>query len=193
MGKGFLSGRLASVQRFRPGQPAADLDSSAPDPSPQTGNRGKAEQLAEVETRELHRQSLAEGWLELQRRRREVLRDLDEAKEAFDREQARNEELFQLLAEKRSRISEGPPDGPAPPPREALRRLTQDIHELSLELAIWRNRGEGSETAAAPAGLVGFSFVELCKVGFALTLPLLVVVLVAAAVVAITVAAVFGV
>lgn len=184
----FLTGRLVTAGRFRPGE-----DKSTVPNAPEMTQKPVHETWVQEELEAVKSQSYDDLWKELQRRRREILRELEETAIVLRRRQEEMADALALFEEKCKLLRDTPPDSPETPDSAVLSHLKRELHEVSLELTICRNR-QLETTASQSAHTLGeFSFAELIRIGLAVSLPVSIAILVGAIVLGIFGALVFGV
>jgi len=139
------------------------------------------EPFVRAENQALQLGAVAEDWRELIRRRAELRLALRTAVTEGEGEQKSLAASVQALRDSLARM---PEDESTPvPDAAAVRDLRQRLHEAGIQLALFeRRRGQGGQRESAWQSL---AFGELCRLGFAFFLPLIVALLLAAGIVAV--------
>ena len=202
MGKDFLNERLITTRRFAPGSAsgtaadAGDENRPAPD-SENAESRDAREHLESIRKREektLRGEALRQEAAEVVRRRHAAEEQVTVAITELETVRDRTKKRLEALEEARGRLAALPRIQPDRMDDAALREARSVVGAVHVELA--RQQKERRETAASRSGvpeLTSLSFSQLTRLGLGLTWPLLVVGLVAAAIVAGALLAVFRV
>ena len=190
MGRDFLSARLVTSKRFQPttGEASAsESDTTAPaEPESASAN---ADQYRKLEEERIHHTALRHEATETIRRREELLVQLREALDRIEAEQHQLQSQGALFREKVDTLTQLPSPRPASPDLSVLRELRQEVHATHMELAKFAQQAAPNpERAAVPANL---SFRELSGIGFAMTWPLMLAVVLGGLLVALGVVAAF--
>ena len=180
MAKQTLTNRLVTTRSFSPTEhhpvPGTEPPRRPLEPS--------LDELVRREEEELKRESIAQSWVEVRRRRGEVLVELDRAIQVLDKRRTETEEMLRTLSHRRQAVAAIDVERPSEPPLDQLRVMTLDLHDAHVELTVFQR----SDRENAPTGrwLLGdLSFAELAHVGFGLLWPLIAGLLLAALVLAV--------
>lgn len=200
----FLSSRLHSVKRFAPKEtplsvaPAnsahADNDNAgreATDPAHRT--KADAGELTRHEDRAAADQAFRTTAQELARQRREMLTRLEEHVRTLEHEQDRLTAHLETVERLRTDLEKTPEQIPGENPT-SLRELRRAVESARLELAREARHEAERASASAPVGasLENVGFARLFWWGFAAALPLILGVLLAAALIAFALLTAFG-
>lgn len=188
MGRNFVNNRLVTVKRFAPGH---DEDS---EPSAESAD-SVGEPLDEILKKEDHRtrqKVVARDTAETGRRREEIFRGLSEIVVNLEAERDLVREKLARFAELRKTIAALPEDVGA----ERLGEIKRAVREAHLELVKHHRESLSGDSGRGGGGgvdWVSLSMGQLTRIGFGLGWPVMVALLLAAALVAMAMAAVFGV
>lgn len=181
MAKGTLTSRLVTTRSFSPTEPrdAAAVE-RAVRPAEQSLN-----ELVRREEDELKRESIAQSWSEVRRRRGEVLIDLDRAIQVLEKRSTEADEMLRTLSHRRQAVAAIDVEQPGEPSLDVLRRMKQDLHDAHVELTVFQRLDSAGDGERRRAHLADLGFADLSRAGFALFWPLIVGILVAAVVLAV--------
>ena len=188
----FLSERLVTTSRFSPSE---QDDRVAASPTRENEDNqdssNKIDDLLRVEQEQVKNKSVAEAFVEVQRRRKEVLRGVTEQIHAMENEQEELKSHLALLREKQTLLHGVDESAPETNDLAALRRIKQDVHETHMELLSCRQKKEVE--GAMPLAIDSLTVRQLTRVGLALTWPLMVALLAAASLILFGLMAILGV
>ena len=188
----FLSERLVTTSRFSPSE---QDDRVAASPTRENEDNqdssNKIDDLLRVEQEQVKNKSVAEAFVEVQRRRKEVLRGVTEQIHAMENEQEELKSHLALLREKQTLLHGVDESAPETNDLAALRRIKQDVHETHMELLSCRRKKEVA--GAMPLAIDSLTVSQLTRVGLALTWPLMVTLLAAASIILFGLMAILGV
>lgn len=180
MAKGTLTSRLVTTRSFSPveSRDAATAERVAR-PAEQSLN-----ELVRREEDELKRESIAQSWSEVRRRRGEVLIDLDRAIQALEKRRTEADEMLRTLSHRRQAVAAIDVEQPGEPSLDVLRRMKQDLHDAHVELTVFQ-RLDSAGSGDPRSQLADMGFADLSRIGLALFWPLIAGVLAAAVVLAV--------
>ncbi|MBN2451432.1 MAG: hypothetical protein JXR77_13655 [Lentisphaeria bacterium] len=179
MSKDVITQRLVTTRRFAPGEGRP----SPPGPDAPVAGEASADELLREEEESIRKQSAASAWIEVRRRRGEVLVELDRAIRFLEHRRQETEQMLRTLSHRRSAVTGIDVDRGGPPVLSELRRMKQDLHDAHVELTMFQRIERGA--ASATAGLADMTLGELSRLGFGLFWPLILALLAAAAVIAV--------
>jgi|GEM_PF-5156689 len=182
MAKHTLTSQLVTTRSFSPTAGPREADPSAAPaarPAEQSLNA-----LVTREEQELKRESIAQNWAEVRRRRGEVLIDIDRAIQVLEKRRTEAEEMLHTLSHRRQAVAAIDPEQPGDPELDQLRRMKQDLHDARVELTVFQ-RLDTSASDAHRMPVADLSFADLSRVGTGLFWPLVAGMVLAAIVLAV--------
>jgi hypothetical protein len=181
MAKHTLTSQLVTTRSFSPS--AGNREDGAP-AIPERPAEQSLNELVTREEQELKRESIAQSWAEVRRRRGEVLIDIDRAIQVLGKRRTEAEEMLRTLSHRRQAVAEIDTDQPGEPGLDRLRRMKQDLHDAHVELTVFQRLDMGSSDAHRMQ-MADLSLAELSRVGLGLFWPLVAGMVLAAVVLAV--------
>ncbi len=181
MAKHTLTDQLVTTRSFSPTAGARRTDVSRP-ASPPAGQ--SLEELVRQEEQELKRQSIAQSWAEVRRRRGEVLIDIDRAIHTLEKRRTEAEEMLRTLSHRREAVAAIDVEQPEEPSLDQLRRMKQDLHDAQVELTVFQRLDRDASTPHG-MGLADLGFADLSRIGLGLFWPVVAGLVVAAVLLAV--------
>jgi hypothetical protein len=174
MAKNTLTSRLVTTRSFSPTE--ARAATGAERPAEQSLN-----ELVSREEEELKRESIAQSWAEVCRRRGEVLVDIDRAIQVLEKRRTEADEMLRTLSHRRQAVAGIDVEQPGEPPLDTLRRMKQDLHDAHVELTVFQRLDvSGSNRPSLHVADLGFR--DLSRAGIGLFWPIVAGMLLAAVV-----------
>jgi hypothetical protein len=172
MAKNTLTSRLVTTRSFSPTETHGA--SPAERPAEQSLN-----ELVSREEEELKRESIAQSWAEVARRRGEVLIEIDRAIQVLEKRHTESEEMLRTLSHRRQAVAGIDTEQPGEPSLDQLRRMKQDLHDAHVELTVFQRLDAGPANRHA-LNLTELGLGELSRAGIGLFWPLIAGMLLAA-------------
>lgn len=182
MAKHTLTSQLVTTRSFSPS--AASRDGEPQAAAPERPAEQSLNALISREEQELKRESIAQNWSEVRRRRGEVLIDIDRAIQTLEKRRTEAEEMLRTLSHRRQAVAAIDPDQPGDPSLDQLRRMKQDLHDAHVELTVFQ-RLDTSASDPHRMAVADMSFADLARVGVGLFLPVVAGMVLAAVVLAV--------
>jgi hypothetical protein len=181
MAKHTLTSQLVTTRSFSPntGNREVDAPAQALRPAEQSLN-----ELVSREEQELKRESIAQSWAEVRRRRGEVLVDIDRAIQVLEKRRSEAEEMLRTLSHRRQAVAAIDVEQPEEPGLDQLRRMKQDLHDAHVELTVFQRLDTGG-SGAHRMQLTDLGLADLTRVGFGLLWPVVAGMVLAAVVLAV--------
>ena len=165
------------------GGPADESAGQPPSPT-------RAETLLRIEETKLKEGAVAETMSELQRHRIELIEQLGEVVATLEEERRRLDEIQSELTVRRNALVDFPAADPADAELTIVRHLKHEVHAAHMELLKHhKSRLQGPENGPSFSSL---SFAQLTRIGMALTWPVILALLVGAALVAFALVSLLG-
>jgi hypothetical protein len=174
MAKNTLTSRLVTTRSFSPTEPRAAA--AVERPAEQSLN-----ELVSREEQELKRESVSQSWVEVCRRRGEVLVDIDRAIQVLEKRRSETEEMMRTLSHRRQAVASIDVEQPADPSLDQLRRMKQDLHDAHVELTVFQRLDVGASKGPR-LHLADLGFGDLSRAGIGLFWPIIAGMLLAAVV-----------
>lgn len=183
MAKNTLTSRLVTTRSFSPTEARAAALPERALPVPERPAEQSLNELVSREEEELKRESIAQSWVEVCRRRGEVLVDIDRAIQVLEKRRTETDEMLRTLSHRRQAVAGIDVERPGEPSLDQLRRMKQDLHDAHVELTVFQ-RLDASSSNSQRMHLADLGLGDLSRAGFGLLWPLIVGMLLAAVVLA---------
>jgi hypothetical protein len=165
MAKNTLTSRLVTTRSFSPTEPRT---ATAPERLAEQG----LDELVRREEEELKRESIAQSWTEVCRRRGEVLIDIDRAIQVLEKRRTETDEMLRTLSHRRQAVAGIDVELPGEPSLDQLRRMKQDLHDAHVELTVFQRLDAGGSNRQRMY-LADLGFGDLSRAGIGLFWPII--------------------
>ena len=181
MAKNTLTSRLVTTRSFSPTEARPATLAERPVAAAERPAEQSLNELVSREEEELKRESIAQSWTEVCRRRGEVLIDIDRAIQVLEKRRTETDEMLRTLSHRRQAVAGIDVERPGEPSLDQLRRMKQDLHDAHVELTVFQRLDTGGANSQR-ASWLDLGFGDLSRAGIGLFWPVIAGMLLAAVV-----------